>query len=122
MVLVVTLKTIFFRMLDLYTYRIGTYFGCCMGRFKRWRKHWTCDIPSLKLIASIFIRQKPLCLFKSPARFNQLENVVYSTLDRGFIRFQTKQARERDYKSSLDKTPFNQSQSFSYVGIFAIYE
>ena len=20
--------------------------GCCMGRFKRYTKHWTCDIPS----------------------------------------------------------------------------
>ena len=26
---------------DLYIIRLGTYFGCCMGRFKRWRKHWT---------------------------------------------------------------------------------
>ena len=23
-----------------------TYFGCCVGRFKRYRKHWACDIPS----------------------------------------------------------------------------
>ena len=22
-------------------YPMGTYFGCCMGRFKRWKKHWT---------------------------------------------------------------------------------
>ena len=36
-----------FRMLDLYIYPIGTYFGCCTPPLKRYTKHWTCDIPIL---------------------------------------------------------------------------
>ena len=33
-----------FRMLGSYTNRMGTCGGCCMGRFKRYAKHWVFDL------------------------------------------------------------------------------
>ena len=41
-------KHIFFGWFHLYIYPIGTYFGSCMGRSKRWIKHWKCDIPKVR--------------------------------------------------------------------------
>ena len=40
-------KHIFFGWFHLYIIRFGTYFGSCMGRFKRWESDWTCDIPRI---------------------------------------------------------------------------
>ena len=40
-----TKKSIFFGWFHLYTRWMGTYFASCITRFKRYTKHWTCEIP-----------------------------------------------------------------------------
>ena len=39
----------------MYNSGAGAYFACCMGRFRRYAKNWTCDIPTYDYRAGLVV-------------------------------------------------------------------